>query len=153
MPLRWDTPDAITTIILGAGVAPTLKALASGGRKLGSEQDGATNLQVFADFELQVRGAVAFTLNKPIELYILPSLDGTNYPDGDDSTAPPQTAYVGAFIVRAVATQQRIHLGGVRVPPFKWKPLLINNGGQAFTNTDNENLLRMRTYALDPNAA
>jgi hypothetical protein len=43
-----------------------------------------------------------------------------------------------------VSTQQRIALFGV-CPAGKWKPLIQNGAGQAFTNTDNENVLSIRT--------
>lgn len=149
MAVLWTSPAAIVTIINGDTTAPTLKALASAGTKLGSEQDGATNLVTFATFELQVRFTVAPTAGRPVELYIVPAVDGTNYADGSDTVTPSATCLVGSFLARAVTTQQRISLSGVLVPPFKWKPLIRNNAGQNFTNTDNENVLRMRTYTLD----
>jgi len=146
--IKWPTPGTYTTAIAGAGVAPTLKALASNGRKLGSAIDTASGgkRDQYADFDLQVRGASAFTAGALIELYLIPAVDGTNYTDGDDSTDPPATTFVGAFPVRAVTTQQRIALTRVPLPNTPFKPLIYNKAGQAFTNTDNENVLSYRTY-------
>jgi len=32
------------------------------------------------------------------------------------------------------------------IGPGKYKPVVVNTGGQAFTNTDNENILYYRLY-------
>jgi hypothetical protein len=81
-----------------------------------------------------------------VSLYIIQADDDTNYQDGDDSVAPPESALIGVFPVRAVSTQQRICLPPIVLPPCLFKFLIINKGGQAFTNTDNENILKMRTF-------
>lgn len=144
--VKWSTPAALQTPILGAAVAPTLKALASNGQKLGSEVNGETGKDTLADFHLKVRFAVAPAAGAFVALYIVEAVDGTTYQDGDDTVAPPVTALVGTFPVRAVTTQQNIALRNILLPPFKWKPLIVNKGGQAFTNTDAENLLTYRAY-------
>ena len=94
MAVIWTAPAATSTVINGADVAPTLKNLTSGSTKLGSEVDGETNLVVYADFELQVRFQVAPTAGRPVELYIVHALDGTNYEDGSDSVTPAGTNLV-----------------------------------------------------------
>ena len=144
--ILYDASPSLTTVILGAGTSPSLKALAADARKLGSEINNASSLNQYGLFELQCRGASAFTTGGFVELYLIPAADGTNYSDGDDSTAPPSNCLAGVFPLRAVATQQRLTLWGVILPPVKFKPLLINRGGQAFTNTDDENQLRFGAY-------
>lgn len=149
--IKFSALGTFTTAIAGAGVAPTLKALANNGRKLGGELDltagGARQRE--ANWDLYVRGASAFTAGGTVELYFVKSIDGTNYETGDDSTTPQQACLVGVFYLGAVSTQQRLSLAGIPLPNCKFKPLLINKGGQAFTNTDDENILSYRTY--DPN--
>lgn len=136
-----------TLIINGDATTPTLKALASAGQKCGNEIDNTTALYMNIDWELYVRGASAFTAGTTVDLYLVPAIDGTNYTDGaDDSTAPPSSTYHCSFPLRAVSTQQRISVTGRMIGPGKYKPVVINNGGQAFTNTDNENILYYRTY-------
>lgn len=142
----WEAPSAASTVINGDASAPTLKNLANNGQKLGAEVDNATAEDRWAEFELYVRGALAFDATGYIELYLQYAFDGTNYADGDDSVAPSGVAFVGAWPVRAVATQQRLPPLMVPILPFKFKPLIINKGGQAFTNTDNENVLKVRTF-------
>jgi hypothetical protein len=146
--IKWSAQNAISTVINGDASAPTLKNLANNGQKVGSEVDNslAANRDQYGDFELLVRGASAFSSGGYVELYLIQPVDGMNYQDGDDSVAPPASALVGVFPLRAVNTQQRLALRGLLLPAGKFKPLVINKGGQAFTNTDNENVLKLRTF-------
>lgn len=144
---KWSAQSTATTVINGAAVAPTLKALANNANKLGAEFDNTLvgNRFQYADFELLCRGASAMTAGAVIKLWIVEAMDGTNYEDGGDSVTPARPADE-QFYVQAVATQQRITLRNVVLPPSKWKPLIRNESGQALTNVDGENLLTMRTY-------
>lgn len=140
-----------TAIILGADVAPTLKNLSSAAQKCGSEIDNTSNLYQYVDWELYVRFASAPAAGASVSLYLVPAIDGTNYGDGaDDSVTPPATCWVGAFPVRAVNTQQRVSLAAptaqCMIGPGKYKPVIVNSAGQAFTNTDGENILYYRLY-------
>ena len=145
---KWSALDAYTTAIAGASTAPTLKNLASAGRKIGNALDftGSGNRQMFIHWDLLVRFAVAPVAGAPVDLYLVPAIDGTNYADGSDSVDPPASCYVGSFDVGAVATQQRRPLLMIPLPNVIFKPLIINLAGQAFTNTDNENILSYRTF-------
>lgn len=144
--IKWSALGSVLTFINGDNTAPTLKNLASLGQKLGNEVDNSTDRNQYADFELQVRGVSAFTIGDYAELYLIQCLDGTNYSDGSDSVSPPPSTLVGIFPFQAVSTAQRLVLKHVFLPATKFKPLIINKGAQALTNTDNENLLRLRTY-------
>jgi hypothetical protein len=145
---KWSALGTFTTAIAGASTAPTLKALANNAGKLGNAIDltGSSDRQMFAHWDLYVRGAAAFTAGGSADLYLVPAVDGTNYADGGDSTQPPAACFVGSFDLAAVATQQRRVLLMVPLPHALFKPLLWNSGGQAFTNTDNENVLSYRTF-------
>jgi hypothetical protein len=145
--ITWSTLGTFTTAIAGASTAPTLKNLANNGQKIGSEIDVTGIRNLYADFELYCRFVTAPTAGGLVSLYFIQALDGTNYADGDDSVAPPQTAWAGVFPLRAVTTQQRIVLRHVLLPNTKFKPLLINKSGYAMTNTDNENILSIRQYS------
>jgi hypothetical protein len=147
---KWTafTATAVTAIN-GDATAPTLKALASAGQKCGNELDNTSDLNLYADFELLWRNASSPTAGAVVSLYLVPSLDGTNYSDGaDDSVTPPAHFLVGVFICRAVSTAQRDEVRGVLLGPGKYKPVIANTSGQAFTNTDAENVLRYRMYNL-----
>jgi hypothetical protein len=146
-PIKWSTPSTTTTIINGDATAPTLKNLLNNGQKLGVEVNNESNKDQYASFELSWRAAATPAVNAIVELYIITAMDGTNYSDGDDTIAPSYTSLVGGFNVRLVTTQQRCPaIINIPIPPFKFKLLVINKTGQSSTNTDNENVLRMRTY-------
>jgi hypothetical protein len=142
----YDASPSLTTVIRGDGASPSLKNLANDAQKLGSEIDNASSLDQYGVFELQIRGSAAFTTGGYVELHFIPAADGSNYSDGDDTTAPPASCLAGTFPVRAVDTQQRVTLWGVVLPPLKFKPLLVNHTGQSLTNTDDENVLRFGAY-------
>lgn len=144
--IKWSALGTQTTVINGDDTAPTLKALANDARKLGAEVDNATARNMYADFELLCRFGSAPNVGGHAGLYLIQSVDGTNYADGDDSIVPPATAQVGTFPVRAVTDAQRVVLRRVLLPATKFKPLIINKSGQAMTNTDAENVLTMRAY-------
>lgn len=140
-----------TTIINGDATAPTLKNLANAAQKCGNEIDNTSNLYQYVDWELYVRFASSPAAGASVSLYLVPAIDGTNYGDGaNDSVTPPATCWVGAFPVRAVSTQQRVSLAAptaqCMIGPGKYKPVIVNTGGQAFTNTDGENTLYYRLY-------
>jgi len=144
--ILYDASPSLTTVIHHDATTPTLKNLASNGRKLGSEINNATALNQYGLFELTVKGASAFTTGGYVELYLIPCADGSNYADGDDATDPPSSCLAGIFPLQAVDTQQRLTIWGVVLPPVKFKPLIINRGGQDFSNSDSENSLRFGAY-------
>lgn len=134
---RWSAYDAITTVL-----STELNALANNGVAVSAAQDNGTNLRLFADYELALTYAVAPTAGAAVELYLVPSVDGTNYPDTTDPIAG--TALVGVFPLRAVTTAQRIALRGVLLTPGLYKLALKNAAGQAMGASGHT--LKQRTY-------
>ena len=146
---KWSAYGTYTTDIAGADVAPTLKNLANNGQKIGNEIDNSTNRNIYADWDLLCRFQTAPAAGAYVALYLIPAVDGTNYGDGSDSVAPAVTMWVGNFPVRAVNTAIRVSLRQILMPPGKFKPLVVNKGGYAMTNTDAENVLSYRTFNED----
>lgn len=145
--LKWSALGTYTTAIAGSGVAPTLKALASAGQKIGNEIDNATTVRGrYISIDLLCRFAVAPAAGAWVSIYLVPAVDGTNYTNGSDSVAPPSTALLCVLPVLAVATAQRTSALSLPCPPYKFKPLLVNDAGQALTNTDAENVLSYRIH-------
>jgi hypothetical protein len=144
--IKWSALGTQTTVINGADVAPTLKALADNASKLGAEVDNATDRNMYADFELLCKFGGAPSAGGYVALYLVQAVDGTNYADGSDSVAPPATTMVGTFPVRAVTDAQRVVVRHVLLPASKFKPLVVNKSGQAMTNVDAENVLTLRAY-------
>jgi hypothetical protein len=133
-------PNTMLSTELNAIVATTGKAISSA-------QDNSVDLELWADLELAVTFASAPTANSVIELYLLPSIDGgTTYPDGSTTVNPQAALYVGGFVVRAVATAQKLVIRSIVLPPGLYKWLIQNTTNQAFPATGST--LRESTYQM-----
>ncbi len=77
---------------------------------LSDEVDNTTNLYAFADLDLAL-GSAAFTgTDSGVEVYVVPTVDGTNYPDwsgNSTSDAPQQVHYFVAFLPLTASTAAR----------------------------------------------
>ncbi len=100
--------------------------------------DNATNDYIWGDFEL-VLASLTPTGTPTIELYILPALDGTNYPDRTlTATAVlPASCFRGVFVPTTSAGAKRLYLGGIVLPPSIFKAALMNKTGVALGATLN----------------
>src|SRR5687768_8222639 len=99
----WAPYGTIATVL-----STGLDALASNGKAISAAIDNGTALNMFDDLELAVTFGTGPTAGSVCELYLIPSIDGTNYTDGDASIDPPVTMLVGVFPLRAVTTAQRV---------------------------------------------
>ena len=131
---KWSAGTIVT-------IASTeLNSLANAASALGSEYDNVTNNYLFGVFELTVTFGTAPTAGKTVDLYIIPTADGTNYSTTITGAGgyAQSNSYAGSFPLQAVTTLQRLNLGGIGyrgllyLPPSKFKALLINNSGVAF---------------------
>ena len=89
----------------------------------------------FSDWEF-VCTSVAFTgADSAIELYLVPTVDGTNYPDwtGDGTAALQEqnVHFVGAFVTSGTTAAQRLSLRDIELPAGKFKVGVRNRGGIA----------------------
>lgn len=111
-----------------------LNSLANGSRATGKEFDntGAAPYAL-ADFELAVTFGSNATAGNVIKMWLVPTIDGTNYVDGAGTPANAADAqYAGAFVCRAT-TAHRLSLGDVPIPSgVKFKPMLDDGSGVAF---------------------
>ena len=92
---------------------------------LSDEIDNSTNKYYLADLDLAL-GSAAFTgSDAGIEVYIVQTVDGTNYPDWTGNTtseAPEQSHYFVAFMPLTAATAAR------RVVSSSQSPVKMPNG-------------------------
>jgi hypothetical protein len=117
-----------------------LNSLTNGSRAIATnayDNSTSTALYTYGAFELNVTFGTAPTNQSLIDLYLVPSIDGTNYADASSSVVPSFDYWVGSFQLRNVNTAQKVALVGlgrnlISLPPLKFKPLLINNSGQSF---------------------
>ena len=107
---------------------------ASTGQAISAAIVNASDLDLFVDLELNVTFATGPTVDTPVEIYFARSVDaGTNYEDGSTTAGVfPKSGFVGAWLVRAVTTAQRMIFPQATVPPADFKVLVINKTNQAF---------------------
>jgi len=123
-----------------------LNSLANGARAISSAITGGQEL--WDDLELVVTYGTNPTAGSVVEVYLIPSVDDTNYSDGDASIVPGFSMLVGYFPLRAVTSAQRpAGIRGVVLTPGKWKYLVANLSGQTMAATGNT--LKRRMYSMD----
>lgn len=116
-----------------------LNSLANGSSVVGTteyDNSASANLYFWADFEMSVTYVTAPTNMTPVEIFIIPAENGTDYADADTSN-PPRGLLAGAFMVRNTTATQRIVARGLSLPAAKFKLMVRNNTGQAFAASGN----------------
>jgi len=114
----------------------TLASLADGEfTNLSDAIDNSTNLYHFADFEFVCTSVVFTGTDSHIQLFLIPSVDGTNYGQwtGNVTTNEQQNQpyYVGSFVTTGDTAAQRMTLRKVELPPGLWKCAVRNQGNVA----------------------
>lgn len=120
---------------------------------LSDEIDNTSNLYAYMQLDL-VLGSAAFTgSDAGIEVYVVPTVDGTNYPDWTGNTtsdAPEQSHYFAAFLPLKAATAARrvtsSSQGLIEVPQGKFKFGLRNRGNVALASSGNTLYWRPASY-------
>jgi hypothetical protein len=127
--LRQKT-GTLTTL----STADAMDALAAGSGVLLSEYDNsaASALWPYGIFEASFDFAVNPTAGRTVNVYILPAVDGTNYPD--QNVTAVQSAPAIEFVVAASTSAQRLVSGPIPLPPCKWKAYVVNDADQAFSS-------------------
>jgi hypothetical protein len=120
----------------------TLTSLADGEyTNLSDEIDNSSNLYAFADLELVLASAAFTGTDSVVEIYLVPSVDGTNYPTWTGNvTTDEQENYmffVGSMITTGTTAAQRMTLRDVALPNGKYKWGVRNNSGVAFSASTN----------------
>lgn len=126
-----------------------LNSLADGSvTALSSEQDNGTNLDSLADFVLDLASLTISSTSAFVSVYIVPTVDGTNYPDWTSGAVANYHGqyHVGPILVKNVtAATARAELTRVPLPPGKFKVAVRNGVGAALAAASNT--LKIRTYA------
>ncbi len=120
---------------------------------LSDEIDNSSNKYPFADLDL-VLGSAAFTgADAGIEVYIVPTVDGTNYPDwsGNATTdAPEQAHYLAAFLPLKASTAARRVVSSsqaaVELPQGKFKFGIRSRANVALASSGNTLYWRPKSY-------
>lgn len=117
---------------------------------LSDEIDNSTNLYVMYDFEIVLASAAFTGTDSEIELYIVPSVDGTNYPNwtGNVTTDEQenQQYFAGSGTTSGATAAQRIAISRVIVPPGKSKVGLRNRANVTLAASGNTVKYRPHSY-------
>ena len=126
----------------------TLDSLADDGRAISTALTNATTYpttpEAYIDLELLLDLAGTPVRDEVVDVYLLPSLDGTNFATGDASTTPASDLLVFSFHVIA-ATDQRLVAANIPLPVGLFKFLVHNQSGVAFSATGST--LRYRAHS------
>ena len=144
----WDDTTAIDTAL-----STDLNSLANGSRAISAGVANGTELDLYGDLELVVQyGTAPSAGTKIAEVYLLPTVDGTNYPEGSASLTPQKALLVATFESRNPSTTavERLVVPGIPLPPRAFKLLLVNTSGQAYAASGNT--LKIKRYKLQNNA-
>lgn len=133
---------AAATAVVFTGATQDLDSLADNEwTSLSDEIDNSSNLYAYADLEV-VLGSAAFTgADSELEIFLVPSVDGTNYPDWTDNVTTEEQEneahYVGAVRTSGATAAQRLVLRSVELPNGKYKYGFRNRTGVALAASGN----------------
>ena len=120
---------------------------------LSDEIDNSANKYAFADLDLVLGSAVFSGSDAGIEVYIVPTVDGTNYPDwsGNATTdAPEQAHYFVAFLpIKASTSAKRVvssSQGHIELPQGKFKFGIRSRANVALASSGNTLYWRPKSY-------
>lgn len=103
--------------------------------------DNTSDGYLYGDFELVITYGTNPTAGSLIELWLIRSVDGTNYED-----SPPASGCVGAFKLAATTSAQRLIIPDVRLPSGKFKAYIVaKTTGQ--TAAASGNTLKVMKYS------
>lgn len=117
---------------------------------LSDEIDNSTNKYYLVDLEVVLASAAFTGADAIIEVYLIPSVDGTNYPTWTgNGTADEQENpgfYIGYVTTTGTTAAQRMVLRGVELPPGKYKYGFRNRGNVSLAASGNA--VNWRPYSL-----
>lgn len=131
-----STTHELATPSLSTIISTGFNTLGDGSRVVSSAVNNDSDLYLYADLELSFASA-AFGAGAYVDLYLLESVDGSNYEDGDSSTTPTSQCHLARVPFRN-ATAAQIHtVKGVILPPTKFKILAETHVGVTLAGSGN----------------
>lgn len=142
-----DTKHKAYTQTAQTALSTGLNSLANNSNSSASSSiDNTTNLDLYADIELVLAAqGSARSAGATVTVYLLTSLDGTNFDDANETTAE----VAAVFPLDAATTARRRTVRDVSIPPALFQLLVRNSTGQAFAASGNT--IRYRTHSVATN--
>lgn len=131
---KWNAPSATVTV-LSTGLNSLANATMSAASSTISNQ---TNLDIYVDIEV-VLASLSPAAGAHVDLYILESIDGTNFPAQSDADLRLTTTQllVSIPIGTTATTAQRVAVRNVVIPPGAFQIKLDNQSGVALNASGN----------------
>jgi hypothetical protein len=146
----WSTPGSAEALFTGA----SLNALADGAGVIGAEIDNSSDRKTLMDIRAVVdTDVVSVGTDARLDFYLIPAVDGTNYPDPPGATAADVTAtyFVGSISsVKRNSTVTNFLSGTLRavmIPPYRFKIIVFNELGAALPANANT-VIQGRRYNM-----
>ena len=146
-----QTGYQVTAVVVAWSAGQSLTSLTDNEwTDLSDEIDNSTNLYVFADLEL-VLGSAAFTgLDSDVEVYLIPSVDGTNYPNWTANVTTDEQEndqhFICSVTTSGATAAQRLAVRNIAIPAGKYKYAVRNKSGVTFAGSGNT--LKWRPHSL-----
>ncbi len=102
-----------------------------------ADLDNTTELAPTYDFELNVGFGSGVTALNPIQLVLVPKMNGTNAADIDTANDNFQyDNFAGSFVTASGSTAaRRLTIQGVELGPYKYTAYIFNQSGQTISST------------------
>ncbi len=131
--LKWKATGASGGTVL----TTELNSLANGAfSAYGTEINNATGLHTYGWLDV-VLASLNPTSGASMTLFMVPTYDGTNYPDVPSTTNPAAQFIVQTIDVATGSAAKRVGTGTFRIPPFKVKFVLLNSTNVALGASSN----------------
>lgn len=118
---------------------------------LSDEIGNDVTLYLMCDLELVLASAAFTGTDSQVEVYLVPTVDGTNYPNWTDNVITDEQEnnihFVGAFTTTGATEAQRLTIRNIPLPPGKFKFGVRNRSGVAFAASGNTLKYRPWNYA------
>ena len=151
---KWTAPSSQVTLADNTALASRADGYFAVAQESAADVviDNTSGLHLFMDLELEL-GAAAWPVGGWFDFWLLPALDGTNYPTGSTTILPAneRAATMGTHGNTSALSSTAIQLAvtGVFIPPALCKVLWRNRSG--VTTAASGNALRYRLYSLNQN--